>query len=52
MFKSINNYINDNIFRFTVYEDKINIINYKRIISLEDNYISINTNDKKIKNAS
>ena len=48
MLDKICNYINDNEFRFTIYEDKIHIINYKRIISLEDNYISLKTNNKKI----
>lgn len=48
MFERINNYIQDNSFYFTVYDDKIHIINYKRIISLEDNYISLQTENKKI----
>jgi len=48
MFKSISNYINDNTFRFTIYEDKIHIINFKRIISLENNYISFLSTNKKI----
>ena len=45
---SLNNFINDNTFRFTVYENMINIINYNKIISLEDNYISILSTNKKI----
>ena len=44
----MSNYINDKEFRFTVYEKKIHIINYKRIISLEDNYISFQSNHSKI----
>ena len=48
MFNAINNYVNDKEFRFTVYEDKIHIINFKRIITLEDNYISILSINKKI----
>lgn len=48
MFNSINNYINDNKFRLTIYDNKIHIINFKRIISIEDNYVSFQTNNKKI----
>lgn len=48
MLDKINNYINDTEFRFTVYENKINIVNYTRIISLENNYISIKSINKKI----
>ena len=48
MFERINNYIQDNSFHFTVYNDKIHIVNYKRIISLEDNYISLQTENKRI----
>ena len=42
------NYINDKEFKFTVYENKIHIINFKRIITLEDNYISLLSQNKKI----
>ena len=48
MLKEINNYINDKEFRINIYKDIINIVNYKKIISLEENYISILTKDKKI----
>lgn len=48
MFNSISNYINDKEFRFTVYENKIHIINFNRIITLEDNYISLLSKNKKI----
>lgn len=48
MFKYISNYINDKEFKFTVYENKIHIINFNKIITLEDNYISIISNHKKI----
>ena len=44
----ISNYINDKEFRFTVYEDKIHIINFNKIITLEDNYISLLSNNKRI----
>ena len=48
MFNCISNYINDKEFRFTVYDNKIHIINFNKIITLEDNYISILSNSKKI----
>ena len=44
----ISNYINDKEFRFTVYDNKIHVVNFKRIITLEDNYISILSTNKKI----
>ena len=44
----ISNYINDKEFRFTVYDNKIHIINFNKIITLEDNYISILSSNKKI----
>ncbi len=49
MINQINTFIQDKSFHFTVYEDKIYIVNFKRIISLEETYISISTNHQKIK---
>ena len=40
--------MNDKEFRLTLYNDKIHIINYKKIISLENNYLSILCLNKKI----
>lgn len=48
MFNYISNYINDKEFKFTIYEDKIHIINLNKIITLEDNYISLLSINKKI----
>ena len=48
MLDRIHNYVNDDEFRFTVYENKVHILNFKRIISLEDNYISLQSRHKKI----
>ena len=48
MLERVNNYINDKEFYFTVYENKAHIINFTRIIILEDNYISLQTYHKKI----
>lgn len=33
-------YMNDREFRFTVYEDKVHVMNFKQILVLEDYYIS------------
>ncbi len=41
-------YINDKEFKLTIYDDKIHIINFNKLITLEDNYISFLTNNKKI----
>lgn len=48
MLEKISNYVNDKEFRLTLYNDKIHIINYKQIISLENNYLSILCLNKKI----
>lgn len=48
MFNYISNYINDKEFKFTVYDDKIHIINFNKIITLEDNHISLLSTNKKI----
>ena len=47
MFNRINNYINDKEFKFTVYENKIHIVNFNKIITLEDNYISLISQNKR-----
>ena len=48
MLDKLNNYINDKEFKFTVYENKIHVINFKRIITLEDNYISLLSKNKRL----
>ncbi len=48
MLDKLSNFIDNNEFKFTVYEDKIHFLNFKRIISLEDNFISIISNNKRI----
>lgn len=48
MLKKINNYINDNNFKLSLYKNKLNIVNYKKILSLEENYISILLEKKKL----
>ena len=49
MLDRLTNYINDNTFRFTVYENTIHIINYKRILILEEDKISFQSKNQKIK---
>lgn len=48
MLKEINNYINDNNFKLSLYKNKLNIVNYKKLLSLEENYISVLLEKKKI----
>ena len=48
MFQKIDNYINSKEFQLNLYKNKINIINYKRLLSIEENYISVLTNKEKI----
>ena len=49
MLDRLTNYINDNTFRFTVYENTIHVINYKRILILEEDRISFQSKNQKIK---
>ena len=48
MFNRINNFIKDNELEINIYNDYIHIKNYLRLISLENNYISLTTNNKKL----
>ena len=48
MIDSIRDYIKDTDFRVTVYKDKIDIVNYKKIISLEDEKILFLGGNQKI----
>ena len=41
MLKKVYEYIKDEEFRFTVYKNKIHVINYKKIITLKNDFISI-----------
>lgn len=48
MLDRLNNYIDDKKFKL-IYEDNlIDIINYTRLITIEDNYVSLYINNKKI----
>ena len=46
--KILENYIKDTEFRLTLFKDRLYAINYKKIVSLENNRISFNVNDGKI----
>lgn len=48
IFNDIKNYIGENNFRIIIYNDKIDIINYKEIKELTDNKIVINNDNNKI----
>lgn len=43
MFNNIRNFINDNEFRLTLFKDKVHLINYEEILSLDTNRISFQT---------
>ena len=45
MLEKISNYVNDKEFRLTLYNDKIHIINYKKIISLENIALIVRKNN-------
>ena len=48
MLDRLNNYIDDKKFKL-IYEDNlIDIINYTRLITIENNYVSLYINNKKI----
>lgn len=48
MFNRIKEYVLDNEFRVTVFKDRVHIINYLEIITLEDERISILTQDGRL----
>ena len=48
MLERLYHYVEDKEFRFTIYEDKIHIINYTRIITIDRDRISIKSKNKKI----
>lgn len=48
MFNKIKEYINDNEFRITIFKDRVYIVNYLQIITLEEERISILTPDGRL----
>lgn len=49
MLKKLKNFIEDSDFSISIYKNKINIINYKKIVSLSSNDVSVILDDSKIK---
>lgn len=48
MLDRLNNYIDDKKFKLIYEENLIDIINYTRLITIENNYVSLYINNKKI----
>ena len=48
MIRNVYEYVKDNEFRFTVFSDRIHVINYRKIISLQNEDISFFGDNKKI----
>lgn len=48
MFRRVYEYVKDEEFRFTVYNDRIHIINYEKINTLNSDYILIEGIDRRI----
>ena len=48
MLRRVYEYVKDDEFRFTVYNDRVHIVNYKKILSLTGDFILIDVFDKKI----
>ena len=48
MLRKVYEFVRDEEFRFTVYNDRIHIVNYKKFGSLNSDYILIECNDRKI----
>lgn len=48
MLRRVYEYVKDDEFRFTVYNDRVHIVNYKKILSLTSDFILIDVFDKKI----
>ena len=48
MLNKVYEYVKDMEFRFTVYNNRIHIVNYKKINSLNNDYILIESTDRKI----
>lgn len=46
--KRVYEYVKDEEFRFTVYNDRIHFINYERISTLNSDYILVESYDRKI----
>ena len=48
MLRRVYEFVKDDEFRFTVYNDRLHIINYEKINTLNSDYILVESLDKKI----
>ena len=48
MLRRVYEYVKDEEFRFTVFNDRIHIVNYKKINTLNSDYILIESYDRRI----
>ena len=48
MLRKVYEFVRDDEFRFTVYNNRIHIVNYRKISSLNSDYILIDCDDRKI----
>lgn len=48
MLRKVYEYVKDDEFRFTVYNNRIHIVNYEKITSLNDDYMLVQCVDRKI----
>ncbi len=48
MLKRVYEYVRDDEFRFTVFNDRIHIINYEKINSLNNDYVLVQADNRKI----
>ena len=48
MLRKLYEYVKDEEFRFTVYNDRIHFINFLKINTLNSDYVLIESNDRKI----
>ena len=49
MLRNLINYVKDNDYLIGIYNDKVYIYNYKRMINIDNNYIKIDLGIKKVK---
>lgn len=48
MMDKVCEYVKDQEFRFSVFHDRVHVMNYKKILNLENNEISFLSSEKKI----
>lgn len=48
LIKEVSEYLIDKEFRMNLYSNKLHIVNYNKLISIDDDYISVMNNSNKI----